>query len=171
MKFLLVLFLFVGAAGFFVFNLSLGVFDDLFFVDKAEELFQEVVERQVVADFFVQEPEREISIPPPLRILNEIFVDQDEVAPSVFLESSYFSIKATTFLPSSGVLQKGTMGVTFSKPISSLTLFTAKHSSPRSKQKYILPPYLLHSSVHSKHSHSFLRTRANQYDQIQLNVS
>ena len=85
MKFLLVLFLCVGAAGFFLFNVSLGVFNDLFFVDKAEELFQGIVERQVVADFFLQELERKISIPPPLRALDEALGGQDELAPSVSL--------------------------------------------------------------------------------------
>lgn len=86
MKLLLVLFFCVVAAGFFVFNLSLGVFNDVFFADKAEQFFQGIAEREVAADLFLQELEREISIPPPLKILDEVLTGQDQLAPSVFLK-------------------------------------------------------------------------------------
>ena len=56
MKFLLVLLLLVAAAGFFAANLSLGVLD------------QEVLKKQGVVDLFLEEAEREISAPPPLKI-------------------------------------------------------------------------------------------------------
>jgi uncharacterized protein YkwD len=60
----------VVAAGFFATNLSLGVFDDLFFgnlVKKVGEM-EAVLKEQATVDFSVQETEKEISSPSPLKI-------------------------------------------------------------------------------------------------------
>jgi len=70
MKFFLVLLLLVVAAGFFAANLSLGVFDDLFFGSMGQKVgeIQEILKEQATVDFSLQETEREISSPSPLKI-------------------------------------------------------------------------------------------------------
>ena len=70
MKFFLVLLLLVVAAGFFAANLSLGVFDDLFFNIKEQGAagIEEVLRRQVAVDLSLPELEKEISSPLPLKI-------------------------------------------------------------------------------------------------------
>lgn len=85
MKFLFALFLFVVGAGFFAFNFSLGVFDDLFFRDKVGEVLQGIKERQVVIDLSLQELEREIVIPSPLNTLDAFQEEQGGLASLVSL--------------------------------------------------------------------------------------
>jgi len=77
MKFVVMFLLFVAAAGLLVLNLSLGVFDDLLPSIREEAVS---LKKRAVADFALQEPKKEISLPPPLKIFGP--------APSASLSAS-----------------------------------------------------------------------------------
>ena len=82
MKSFLALFLLVAGAGFFAANLSLGIFSDLLSQIRGQETVEvpEVLKKQTVVDLFLEEAEKKISSPSPLKIFRP-------ASPSVSLSS------------------------------------------------------------------------------------
>ena len=67
MKFFVVFLLLGGGVGFFLFNLSVGVFDDLIFLGRqTPQFFPQETSGQIVSDLSLKEPKKEVSTPPPV---------------------------------------------------------------------------------------------------------